>query len=226
MVLPDHTLSLDMLNSALSELSCDALDDNAFAGNDIFEYRRAAVLVIIYGMQQKLQPQRPSQLLPALAAPIRTVPYPRPIVIMTVKSMRMNIHAGEISFPGGKVDAGDRDLLHTALRETREEIGIDLKRDQVIGRLCSVTTRNSGFVITPFVSIISERPDMTPNAEVEEILEMPLDELLCTAAPDVNPGHDATSDMYVFEHDATKGKPIWGASARILKQIHDILEIG
>lgn len=220
-------LSIDVVNSALSELSCDALDGDEFDNNDAFEYRRAAVLVIIYGVQQKLQLRRTPQLLPEdLTAPARTMSYLRPVVIMTVKPMHMNIHAGEISFPGGKVEAGDRDLLHAALRETREEIGIDLKRDQVIGRLCSVTTRNSRFAITPFVSIISERPDMTPNAEVEEILEMPLDELLCTAAPDVNPEHDATSDMYVFEHDATKGKMIWGASARILKQIHDILEIG
>lgn len=57
----------------------------------------------------------------------------------------MKFHAGEISFPGGKLDSNDSDLLETALRETSEEIGLVITRDQIVGQLEPVVTLNSGF---------------------------------------------------------------------------------
>ena len=57
-----------------------------------------------------------------------------PIVVMTEKPKHMKFHAGEISFPGGKLDSTDSNLLETALRETSEEIGLNIKPDQVIGQ--------------------------------------------------------------------------------------------
>lgn len=227
----ERILSLDTVRSALSgPCACDILNDHCcnfdnVNADDVDTYRRAAVLVVIYGEKQLQLSSYSSQLLSTSSSSVSnfTSSPMRPIIIMTVKPMYLNIHAGEISFPGGKVETDDRDILHTALRETREEIGLYLKRNQIIGRLCSVRTLNSKFVITPFVSVISERPVMTPNSEVHEILEMPLDSLLGTSSLDVNFEHNATSDMYTFEHNATRGKKIWGASARILKQIDDIL---
>ena len=82
-------------------------------------YRFASVLVVIYGEE--------------------------PLVVMTEKPKHMKFHAGEISFPGGKLDANDSDLLQTALRETTEEIGLIISRDQVIGQLEPVVTLNSCF---------------------------------------------------------------------------------
>jgi 8-oxo-dGTP pyrophosphatase MutT (NUDIX family) len=58
-----------------------------------------------------------------------------PIVVMTEKPKHMKFHAGEISFPGGKLDPADSDLLETALRETKEEIGLTIRPEQVIGQL-------------------------------------------------------------------------------------------
>ena len=63
---------------------------------------------------------------------------------MTEKPKDLKVHAGEISFPGGKPEESDKDLLDTALRETEEEIGLHILRDQVIGQLEPVTTLNSG----------------------------------------------------------------------------------
>ena len=68
-----------------------------------------------------------------------------PNVLMIKKSKELNNHAGEIAFPGGKWTEDDRDLLDTALRETKEEIGITISRDNIIGQLENVRTLNSGF---------------------------------------------------------------------------------
>ena len=77
---------------------------------------------------------------------------------MTENPKHMKFHAGEISFPGGKLDADDSDLLETALRETREEIGLTIAREQVIGQLKPVVTLNSGFMILPFVAVTDSIP--------------------------------------------------------------------
>jgi 8-oxo-dGTP pyrophosphatase MutT (NUDIX family) len=154
------------------------------------KYRLASVLVVIYGKN--------------------------PIVVMTEKPKHMKFHAGEISFPGGKFDVDDSDLLETALRETSEEIGLTITRDQVIGQLESVITLNSGFLITPFVSVIDEIPTLSANSEVERIFHIPLEPFLKTMAPDPDTSHNIIQEMYTFEY---QDQIVWGASARILKQI-------
>jgi 8-oxo-dGTP pyrophosphatase MutT (NUDIX family) len=141
-----------------------------------------------------------------------------PIVVMTEKPKHMKFHAGEISFPGGKLDSADDNLLETALRETREEIGLSLKPDQVIGQLEPVITLNSGFTILPFVSVIDEIPPLSANAEVEKIFHIPLESFLKTMANDPDPTHNLIQEMYTFEF---QGNIVWGASARVLKQIAD-----
>ena len=159
------------------------------------KYRLASVLVVIYGNE--------------------------PIVVMTEKPKHMKFHAGEISFPGGKLDSDDSDLLDTALRETSEEIGLTISKEQVVGQLEPVITLNSGFKILPFVAIVNEIPPLSPNREVEKIFHMPLDSLLKTMAHDPDPSHNIIQEMFTFEFE---NKIVWGASARILKQIHDSLK--
>jgi 8-oxo-dGTP pyrophosphatase MutT (NUDIX family) len=141
-----------------------------------------------------------------------------PIVVMTEKPKHMKFHAGEISFPGGKLDSADDNLLETALRETREEIGLTLKPDQVIGQLEPVITLNSGFTILPFVSVVDEIPPLSANAEVEKIFHIPLESFLKTMANDPDPTHNLIQEMFTFEF---QGNIVWGASARVLKQIAD-----
>ena len=97
-----------------------------------------------------------------------------PFILMTEKPKHLKFHAGEISFPGGKLDETDSNLLDTALRETREEIGLDVPREKVIGQLKPVTTLNSRFTIIPFVAIMDNISKLTANAEVEKIFEIPL----------------------------------------------------
>jgi 8-oxo-dGTP pyrophosphatase MutT (NUDIX family) len=157
--------------------------------------KHAAVLVVIYGSELK--------------------------TIMTEKPKTMSMHAGEVSFPGGKLAEDDEDLLETAIRETKEEISLEVSRQSVVGQLRPVQTRNSGFTIVPFVALLDDVPSLRPNSEVEEILHIPLIHLLRTLRIDDDINHKALFETYVTSF---ADKIIWGASARILKQLHDIFK--
>ena len=155
-------------------------------------WRPAAVLLIIYENDNK------------------------PYIIMTEKSEHMRIHAGEISFPGGKPESGDADLCCTALRETREEVGLDVGRQNVIGQLKSVRTLNSKFMILPFVATLHHVPKLYPNDEVEHILRIPLEPFLDSMVPDTVHGPDMFNLYY-------NDKVVWGASARILYHVRQAM---
>ncbi len=139
-----------------------------------------------------------------------------PKILMIKKPITMNHHGGEIAFPGGKISNEDNDLLDTAIRETREETGIIVEREKILGQLEPVTTLNSGFTILPFVCILNKIGDLTPNSEVDEFLEIPLESFLKTLANDLDPKHNSIQEMYTFTFE---DHLIWGASARMLKQI-------
>ncbi len=144
-----------------------------------------------------------------------------PKILMIKKPITMNHHGGEIAFPGGKISNEDHDLLDTAIRETREETGINVKREQIIGQLKPVTTLNSGFTILPFICTLNGINKLIPNSEVDEFLEIPLISFLRTLADDVDPKHNSIQEMYTFTFE---NHLIWGASARMLKQIIEELE--
>jgi 8-oxo-dGTP pyrophosphatase MutT (NUDIX family) len=139
-----------------------------------------------------------------------------PILLMTERPKNMNHHAGEISFPGGTWNEKDTDLLDTAIRETKEELGVEIKRSMVIGQLKPVTTLNSGFTITPFITILDELPTIMPNSEIASVLRMPFFSLLKTIEDDKDPSHKSILEMFTFKF---QDHLIWGASARMLKQI-------
>lgn len=155
--------------------------------------KHSAVLIVIYGQECNL--------------------------IMTEKPKTMEHHAGEISFPGGKISVHDSDLLDTAIRETREEISLHISKEDVIGQLKPVTTLNSGFTIMPFVAVLDHIFDLQPNSEVQEILHIPVIPFLQTISVDTDPHHNSISEMYTLSYQS---KIVWGASARILKQMADI----
>lgn len=139
-----------------------------------------------------------------------------PMLLMTERPKTMNHHAGEISFPGGTWEKEDGDLLGTAIREAREELGIEISRSMIIGQLKPVTTLNSGFTITPFIVMLDELPSIVQNSEIESVLRMPLFSFLKTIEDDKDPSHKSILEMYTFKF---QDHLIWGASARMLKQI-------
>ena len=156
--------------------------------------QRAAVLVVIYNKNSKAH------------------------VLMTKRALDLKVHAGEISFPGGVVELEDEHLMNTALRETMEEIGLEVDPSQVIGCLPIVQTR-TGFEVTPFVAILQSLPELTVSEnEVHEVLEMPLTALLSTQQRDI--GYKPSKEMVVYWYQHHR---IWGASAKILRQIENLI---
>ena len=110
-------------------------------------------------------------------------------LLLTRRSSKLRNHAGQWAFPGGRIDQGET-AEETALREMREEIGLDLGPSAIIGRLDDFATR-SGYVITPVVIWAGAQTTFTPNEhEVESIHRIPVAELLREDAPLLDPGPD------------------------------------
>jgi 8-oxo-dGTP pyrophosphatase MutT (NUDIX family) len=128
-------------------------------------------------------------------------------------------HPGEISFPGGRYDEGERDLLATALREAEEEIGLRSDAVEVVGALQPTPTIATGYAVYPFVGVIEAGREWTPSVrEVAEVIELPLSGLLAGYGRRrlVRRGLSIRTDTYlVGEH------LIWGATARILADLFD-----
>ncbi|HXV45355.1 MAG TPA: CoA pyrophosphatase [Nitrososphaera sp.] len=143
-----------------------------------------------------------------------------PYVFLTRRSSNLKAHRGEISFPGGRYVESDGTLLTTALRETEEEVGIAFTPEQVAGSLHAVRTMTSNHFIVPFVTIQDMLPKYRTAAnEVEAIIDVPLIETLKSIAPDTE-HYRLARDAYRFTYD---NNVIWGATARILKQLHTLL---
>ena len=138
-------------------------------------------------------------------------------VLMTRRAKHLKIHPGEMAFPGGRYEKEDGDLLSTALRETKEEVGLELDKSLISATLPIVQTL-TGYEITPYVTILPVRPRIGElSDEVEEVFEIPLVKLLSTQQR--NPRFRAEENMFIYWHGTNR---IWGASAKILQKIEHI----
>jgi 8-oxo-dGTP pyrophosphatase MutT (NUDIX family) len=146
-----------------------------------------------------------------------------PHAVFTLRRADLRRHAGEISFPGGRRDPEDLDLRATALRETEEEIGLPRQQVRVLGALPPVSTFATGYLIHPFVGLISpgQRWRASP-LEVDAVLELPLRALLAgrTRTPMERRGFSFETEAYIVDEHV-----IWGATARILDDLYEHLEI-
>lgn len=134
--------------------------------------------------------------------------------------------SGQMAFPGGRWEASDRDLADTAVRETREEVGLDL--DAAIARLDdfqgSRAVGRHSVVVTPFVYTISARTPLTPNREVNSTVWVPLPELLDPASRrlyEFGPPEAGGPFESIFYDPYT----IWGLTYRILWNFFELLGI-
>lgn len=139
-----------------------------------------------------------------------------PHVLFTRRPPTLRTHAGQYSFPGGGRDKEDLTPLHTALRETEEELGVDRRGVRVLGMLDEVPTI-SQYRVRPFVGVIPGDGQYRPSAdEVAFILEVPLVRLLdpTILRVDRTEVFGAERELYTYTYGT---HVIWGATARILR---------
>ena len=144
-------------------------------------------------------------------------------VLLTQRTDHLSSHAGQVAFPGGRVDDGDDGPVATALRETWEEIGLDRSYIEVIGALDTYET-GTGFSITPIVGLVT--PGFTLRLEPEEValaFEVPLDFFLDPAnhQRESREWRGAMRHYYVMPYD---GHHIWGATAGMLVNLYNKLK--
>jgi 8-oxo-dGTP pyrophosphatase MutT (NUDIX family) len=132
-------------------------------------------------------------------------------------------HAGQISLPGGAEDPGDAFPVGTALREAREEVGLDTDGVQIVGELDVVDVRVSGFLLTPVVGLIDRLPALTPDTrEVASIVLAPIDAFLPGSPVEIV---EADRDGFRLRYGAyvVQGHHVWGATARVMGQLGALL---
>jgi 8-oxo-dGTP pyrophosphatase MutT (NUDIX family) len=161
--------------------------------------RRAAVLVLFY---------------PGADGALR--------LVLTRRTDRLESHSGQISFPGGSMDAGE-DARAAAKREALEELGIDPASFEVIGELSPLYIPPSGFCVYPVVGYAAAAPAFAPNEEeVAEVLEEPVEHLL-TPATRCEETWDVRGTAVRVPYYAVGPHKVWGATAMMLCELLALL---
>jgi len=128
--------------------------------------------------------------------------------------------SGHVSFPGGRIEDHDHDSVAGAIRETSEEIGVDLGRAQLLGPLDELTTVGvpSGLVIRPFVFAIDERPALTPNREVASVHWIGLGDLLSGRGRGPFE-YDHRGTLHTLPRVDFQGLRLWGLTLRMVDDL-------
>jgi 8-oxo-dGTP pyrophosphatase MutT (NUDIX family) len=154
---------------------------------------------------------------------IPIVEYPdRLSVLLTQRSAELKHHAGQVSFPGGRMESSDADIKETALRETHEEIGIRPEQVDIAGYLAPMLTV-TGYAVTPIVGLVEPFIRLTLDRfEVEHAFEVPLSFLLDESNQQLSERelHGVTVPIVEFNYASQR---IWGATANILVVLRNLL---
>ncbi len=165
----------------------------------------------------------PSTALCPAAVLVPLIDHPEGLsVLLTQRTAHLTAHAGQISFPGGRIEESDADPVDAALRETEEEVGLPRDHVTVIGRLDTYVT-GTGFEITPIVGIVrAPFPLAIDPFEVAEAFEVPLHYVL-----DARNHRRTTREFWrrdrIFYVLPYEGRNIWGATAGMLVNLAEVL---
>ena len=148
-------------------------------------------------------------------------------IILTYRSAKLKDHAGQISFPGGRIDKKDLSPIDTAIRETKEEIGIEKKYINILGNLDNYVT-GTGFQILPIIANVIGGYDISINSkEVESVFKLPMSILMNKKNHDIQEKlyyNGEISYQYNFNVINYENHFIWGATASILLNLYEKLK--
>jgi 8-oxo-dGTP pyrophosphatase MutT (NUDIX family) len=143
-------------------------------------------------------------------------------VLLTKRTDHLHDHAGQVSFPGGRVDPGDRDAAAAALREAKEEVGLDPQRVDLVARLDTYVTR-TGFEVIPWVGLVMPPIALVPDPfEVAEVFEVPLSFFLDTSSRRTESRVWQGKERFFYVYP-WPGYYIWGATAGMLSNLAEVL---
>jgi len=165
----------------------------------------------------------PPQLKPAAVLVPVLARAAEPAILLTLRQPHLSAHAGQVSFPGGRIDPRDESAAAAALREADEEVGLPPTHVQPLGFLNTYNTF-TGYQVVPLVGLVAQPPRWQPNEdEVAEIIELPVSALLAPQAFHVRAFKVPSGQerrTYVLSYN---GHDIWGATAAMLVNLKDVL---
>ena len=144
-------------------------------------------------------------------------------IILILRKTYKGVHSNQVGFPGGKVEETDRDLEHTALRETEEEVGVSQKDITVIKKLTNIYIPPSNFWVQSFIGYTAHYPKfVAQESEVEALIEVPLAQFLAKEAKTTA----LISNSYMNEVEVPayilEGHTVWGATAMMLNEVRSL----
>ncbi len=162
----------------------------------------------------------------AVAAVLRQGPIDTEVLLIRRAERQGDPWSGQMAFPGGHYDAGDTSMLATAIRETREEVGLDLSEHELIAPLdehpATLAGVFTGLVIAPFVFAMRGAPELTPNYEVAAIVWASIGKM---ARGEVDTHHELSRGHKTLRFPAYAVGPhvVWGLTHRMLQSMFENL---
>ena len=146
-------------------------------------------------------------------------------LVLILRKTYRGVHSNQVGFPGGRVEAEDKNLKHTALRETEEEIGVPGKEITVIKRLTRLYIPPSDFWVYPYVGLYDATPIFIPQeTEVEQVLEVALQDLLNEESLITKKLSTSYAEEIEVPAFFLSGHVVWGATAMMLSELKDMLK--
>lgn len=203
-----ETLKYSLKNSLLSELPGSAIHSKMLPpgrrlktyDHELSSVKMSSVLVLLYPEGDRLY------------------------TCLTKRPSTMKHHPGQISFPGGKVEKEDLSAEMAALRESREEVGIDPSTIEILGKLSDLYVEVSQFSIQPFLAWADKKPDFVVDfQEVEELILFPVSDFVVNETI-LETELQTVSGLLRVKYYPFNGAVIWGATAMILAELIELLK--